>query len=194
MTIETLVVGQMATNCYLVDTIIIDPGDDAEYILSHLTTRPSLIIATHGHFDHIMAAFALQQALKIPFLMHKQDAFLLKKMQQAARHFLNIATDPPPRISRFIRDGEKIGDLSVLHTPGHTPGSISLVGDGVVFSGDAIFADGAVGRTDHEYSDTSALSRSIQKILSLPPRTKIFSGHGHISSVKRERAYHAVVQ
>ena len=81
MTIETLVVGQMATNCYLVDGMIIDPGDDAEYIMSHCKTKPTMIVATHGHFDHIMAAYALQLAYNIPFYIHEKDIFLLSRMQ-----------------------------------------------------------------------------------------------------------------
>ncbi|MCX6794248.1 MAG: MBL fold metallo-hydrolase [Candidatus Gottesmanbacteria bacterium] len=196
MTIETLVVGQMATNCYIVDGLIIDPGDDAEYIISHLQTKPTMIIATHGHFDHIMAAYALQLAYNIPFVMHEADAFLLETMRGSAKHFLHIAADPPPNINRFIKDGDKFAGLTVMHTPGHTPGSICLYSkkNNVLFSGDTIFADGAVGRTDNKYSDKAALSRSIATILSLPSNTVLFPGHGETSNVKRERPYHAVVQ
>ncbi len=178
MRIETLVVGQMATNCYIVDGIIIDPGDDAEYIMGHLQTKPIMIVATHGHFDHIMASYALQLAYNIPFVIHEKDAFLVKTMQSSAKHFLHIVTDPPPKITSYITEEDKIGDFTVMHAPGHTPGSVCLVGDGVVFTGDTIFAGGAVGSTDHQYSDKTALSQSINKILALPPKTKFFSGHG----------------
>ncbi|MCX6792252.1 MAG: MBL fold metallo-hydrolase [Candidatus Gottesmanbacteria bacterium] len=182
----------MAANCYLVDDSIIDPGDDAEYILSHLKIPPSRIIATHGHFDHIMAAYALQLSFNIPFLMHKDDAFLVGKMQQSARHFLNITPDPPPNITAYIHDGDKIAGLTVLHTPGHTPGSISLYSqkNSVVFSGDTIFAEGAVGRTDHEYSNAAALSRSIKKILTYPSKTKLLSGHGAETIIRQELRFH----
>jgi glyoxylase-like metal-dependent hydrolase (beta-lactamase superfamily II) len=188
MTIKTLVVGRMATNCYIVDGIIIDPGDDAEYVMSHCTTKPTMIVATHGHFDHIMAAYALQRTYNIPFYIHKDDIFLLSNMQSSAKHFLGLNdVDPPPTPS-------PIRNLSFIHTPGHTPGSICLpVGD-VLFTGDTIFANGAVGRTDHEYSDKTALSRSIKTILSLPSETRLLSGHGEASRVKYERPYHAVVQ
>lgn len=204
MRTETIIVGQMATNCYICsDTkrsegIIIDPGDEAEHIsdvLSRLNVIPKLIVATHGHFDHIMAAFALQLAYNIPFMMHEADAFLLQNMRVSAKHFLGLSTvDPPPKINKFLRDGDTIENLTVIHTPGHTPGSISLVGDGVIFAGDTICADGGVGRTDHEYSDSVALSRSVRTILSLPPDTMLLSGHGEASSVARERPYHTVVQ
>lgn len=197
MNIETLVVGQMATNCYLVDNIIIDPGDDAEYIMSHLTTKPTMIVATHGHFDHIMAAYALQLTYNIPFIIHKADEFLVKNMQSSAKYFLKLSTvDPPPKINKFLRDKENVAVFTVMHTPGHTPGSICLYSkkNNVLFSGDTLFAGGAVGRTDHEYSDRAALSRAIKTILSLPPETMLLSGHGEVSSVKRERLYHTVVQ
>ncbi len=184
MNIDTLVVGQMATNCYIVDGIIIDPGDDAEYIMSHCKIPPTMIVATHGHFDHIMAAYALQLAYNIPFYIHESDVFLLSRMQSSARHFLGVKdVDPPPVPS-------KIQDLPFIHTPGHTPGSICLpIGD-VLFTGDTIFAGGAVGRTDHEYSDKVALSHSIQTILSLPPETKLFPGHGSETTVQQEARFH----
>lgn len=171
---ETLVVGSMATNCYVIDDMIIDPGDDAEYIMSHLTQKPSMIVATHGHFDHIMAAYALQLAYNIPFYIHEDDIFLLGRMQSSAKHFLGLKeVDPPPVPSKII-------DLPFIHTPGHTPGSVCFYfkKENILFSGDTIFADGGVGRTDHEYSDKAALSRSIQTIFSLPPETKLFPGHG----------------
>ena len=193
MRVETLVVGQMATNCYIADGIIIDPGDDAEYIISHLKTDPTMIVATHGHFDHIMAACALQLAYNIPFVMHKEDAFLLDNMRSSAKHFLGLSTvDPPPKISKFIQDGEKIAGLTVVHTPGHTPGSISLAGDGVIFSGDTIFAGGAVGRTDFSYSEPVKLSESVRIILRRPAKTRLLSGHGEETTVENERSFHTI--
>ena len=178
MNIETLVVGRMATNCYIAGGMIIDPGDDAEYIISYLTAKPTMIVATHGHFDHIMAAYALQLAYNIPFYIHEEDIFLLSRMQSSAKHFLGLKeVDPPPVPS-------KIKDLTFIHTPGHTPGSICLpVGD-VLFTGDTIFADGAVGRTDFSYSKPLLLAESIKKILSYPVGTRILSGHGEESKIK----------
>lgn len=192
MRIETLVVGRMAANCYLVNGIIIDPGDDAEYIISHITIQPTMIVATHGHFDHIMAARALQLAYNIPFIMRKADAFLLQTMQLSAKHFLHITTDPAPKITKYIEDGDTIGNFTVMYTPGHTPGSICLysIKENVLFSGDTIFAGGAVGRTDHKYSSAYQLSESVQKILSLPKNTRILPGHGQATNVRQELNYH----
>lgn len=170
--IERLVVGSMATNCYIAGKMIIDPGDDAEYIMSHIKEKPKMIVATHGHFDHIMAAYALQLAYNIPFYIHDDDIFLLSRMQESARHFLGLKDiDPPPKPSNII-------DLPFIHTPGHTPGSICVVGDGVLFTGDTLFADGAVGSTDFSYSSVEKLALSVKKILSYAPGTRLLPGHG----------------
>ncbi|HLD25163.1 MAG TPA: MBL fold metallo-hydrolase [Patescibacteria group bacterium] len=195
--IITLRVGQMAANCYLVvetkskEGIIIDPGDDAEYIIDTLTKRginPTAIIATHGHFDHIMAAFAIQKTYDIPVYVHANDIFLVGRMRESAKHFLGIDTDPEPDVTPISK--KTLHGFTMLATPGHTPGSICLAGDGVLFTGDTIFANGAVGRTDHTYSSHIDLLKSIQSILSLPARTKIYPGHGDPTTVGKERLFH----
>lgn len=170
--IETLVVGSMATNCYIADDIIVDPGDDAEYILSHLKVKPTKIVATHGHFDHIMAARAIQLAFNIPFYLHPDDHFLLKNMQSSAKYFLGLKdVDPPPAPA-------EIKDISFIHTPGHTPGSICLLFGDTLIVGDTIFADGSVGESNHRYSDPLVFAQSIKKIRSYPKGTRILPGHG----------------
>ncbi len=190
--IETVVVGQMATNCYIFQDIqtnkslIIDPGDDAEHIsdvLTRLHADPTMIAATHGHFDHIMGAYALQLMYNIPFVIHEADTFLLQTMQSSAMHFLGLPRiDPSPHITRFISDKDilDVGNykVTVLHTPGHTPGSVCFGIDGVVLVGDTVFAGGAVGRTDHSYSRPLDLSVSLEKIRSYPKGTRILPGHG----------------
>lgn len=186
--IITLPVGQMAANCYIVGNVIIDPGDDAEYIMSHCREHPTLIIATHGHFDHIMAAFAIQKTYNIPVYLHANDIFLVKRMRESAKHFLGITTDPPPDITPMTSD--VYAGFRVFHTPGHTPGSICLVGEGMIFTGDTIFADGAVGRTDHSYSSPDDLHTSITTILELPADTIIYPGHGEPSTVGKECPFH----
>lgn len=176
----------MATNCYIVDGVIIDPGDDAEYIMSHVTAKPRMIVATHGHFDHIMAAYALQLAYNIPFYIHKDDIFLLSQMQSSARHFLGLPqVDPPPKPS-------EMKDIPFIHTPGHTPGSICMKFGDSLLVGDTIFADGAVGRTDFSYSDPEALEDSIKRILSYSPKTVIYPGHGEETAVQKEKKYHTI--
>lgn len=186
MNIETLVVGSMATNCYIVDDIIIDPGDDAEYIISHLTQKPSMIVATHGHFDHIMAAYAIQLAYNIPFYIHKDDIFLLANMQSSAQHFLGLKEIDPPPVATPIKNN------SFIHTPGHTPGSICLKFGDALLVGDTVFAGGAVGRTDFSYSDKEQLHQSIERILKLSGGTRILPGHGQATTVQTEKKYHTI--
>jgi glyoxylase-like metal-dependent hydrolase (beta-lactamase superfamily II) len=205
--IERLIVGSMATNCYVVidsraqEALVIDPGDDAEYIIDKLQqyrVKPIGIVASHGHFDHILAARALQLALNAPFAIHEEDIFLLKRMQESARHFLGIITDPPPEISKKLKDKEILtvgsATLTVIHTPGHTPGSIclSLEAQNTLFVGDTIFAGGSVGRTDFSYSSQSELKTSINKILAFPTNTKFLSGHGEATVLSDEQSFHTV--
>ncbi len=204
--ITCLSVGQMAANCYLVsdiktgEGIIIDPGDDAEYIsdtLLKLHITPTMIVATHGHFDHLMAAYALKLGFGIPFCMHPLDAFLVSRMEQTAKHFLGVPyVDPAPSVDRKLRDGEVIAvgsiRLTVLHTPGHTPGSICLYEkqSGVLFTGDTIFSTGAVGRTDRSYANREVLLSSVYRILLYPKRTRILAGHGQETTIGAEASYH----
>lgn len=225
MKIERLVVGQLATNCYLVsdkknEAIIIDPGDDGDYIIQRildLKLSPKLIIATHGHFDHVLAAFELRLAFNIPFLIHKADLFLLKQARQSARHFLKIEIDPVALPDKFVKDGDLLKfsgeQLGVISTPGHTPGSISLyyfrhaeeisvsannyqipkqVWDetktNVVFTGDTLFAEG-VGRTDFSYSSKKDLEKSIKKLSRLPGETIAYPGHGEETTIGEARKF-----
>lgn len=193
-TITTLTVGQMAANCYLFDHYIIDPGDDAEYIsemLTRLHIKPVAIIATHGHFDHLMAARALQLAYGIPCYLAAQDTFLARRLKNSARQYLGISTDPPPIVTELT--GTHIGPFDIVATPGHTPGSVCLYAKdpGMLITGDTIFAGGAVGRSDWQYSDVYALRDSLSRILSFPQETLLYPGHGEASTVLKERAYHS---
>lgn len=192
MRIQTIVTGQLQTNCYIVtcpDTnkcIIIDPGDGADVISEQILTQnlnPQLVVATHGHFDHILAAFELQTAFEIPFLMHKDDEFLLPRMRKSAKHWTGIDPQvPPPKVDKTIDESDTItfgnSELKILHTPGHTPGSICLYNEKekVAFTGDTIFNIG-VGRTDFSYSNTQQLQNSIKNIKKQFKGFKIFPGH-----------------
>lgn len=200
--VKTLVVGQLQTNCYLVfdrttkEVAIIDPGDDSDYIISQILQNelvPKTIIATHGHFDHILAATDLQLTFEIPFLIHKKDTFLVTRMRRTAGHFLGTDSGPEPIMKEYLREGMKVyvGDasLEVAETPGHTPGSVGLKSRGIVFVGDTIFAGGGKGRDDFSYSNSVELEKSIKKVLRLPKDTVIFSGHGPASNIETERKF-----
>jgi glyoxylase-like metal-dependent hydrolase (beta-lactamase superfamily II) len=190
MEVQQLTVGQLQTNCYLVidhktrDTLIIDPGDDGDYILrkiSDMNLIPKLIAVTHGHFDHVLAVTELKLAFDVPFWMHKADLPILKSVQKTTKYFTGSQTDPPSLPDKFIKEGEKIIfghlNLKVIATPGHTPGGVSFYGEKVLFSGDTIFADG-VGRTDFSYSSKNELKKSISKLIMLPSSTIVYPGHG----------------
>lgn len=196
--VRKLVVGQLQTNCYLVfdeknsEAIIIDPGDDADYIiriLSDLNLKPAKIIATHGHYDHLLGVAELKLSYNIPFLMHKKDEFLLSRMGTSALHFSGHKTDPAPKVDEYLKEGDilKVGNykLEIIHTPGHTPGSVSLYSNEleVVFVGDVIFAGGGIGRTDFKYASRQELDKSIRKLFKLPKETKVFSGHGEETTI-----------
>lgn len=186
----------MQTNCYLVfdtgtkDCLIIDPGDDADYItriILDLKLKPTKIIATHGHFDHILAATELKFAFNIPFYVHKNDLFLVSLMQKNARHFLGIEVDIPPPVDATLKNNEQIeigsNKLSVLETPGHTPGSICLYSEqeNYLVTGDTLFTKDEVGRTDFSYSSYNKLQNSLKKIYKLPKKMVIYPGHGKAS-------------
>lgn len=205
MKINKLTVGQLQTNCYLLfdeknnKALIIDPGDDADYIISKLSALrllPIAILATHGHFDHILAVTELKLAYNIPFYLHQADEFLLARMQQSALHFTAQKTDPPPKVDVYLKERVKLDagnwKLETIYTPGHTPGSICFYSsaDNILIAGDTIFANGLVGRTDFSYGNQKDLKKSIQKILKLPPNTTIYPGHGESSIIKEERKYH----
>lgn len=204
MIIERLSLGSFQANCYIVgpeasgEAIIIDPGDEPQTILQaarDLKLTPRLIIATHGHIDHILAAQALREATGAPFAMHQADRPLLEGLPDIARRWLGVAATPPA-VDRWLEAGDSIGidglQLRVLYTPGHSWGSISLYwtpppGEaGIVFSGDALFA-GGIGRTDLG-GDFPTLARSIrEQLFTLPADTVVLSGHGGPTTIGRER-------
>lgn len=189
--------GTMAANCYLLydeegRAIIIDPGDEADFISRKILAKgltPLKIIATHGHLDHIMAATELKLAFGIPFMANKKDSFLISKMPERAKKYLG-ETALPLKIDSNIKTGGrlKLGKhvLEVIETPGHTPGSISLVEkkERIAFVGDLIFKGGSIGRYDFPYSDRKRLAKSIERILAFPDKTIIYPGHGEEFTVK----------
>jgi len=196
--VKKVVVGPFASNCYIVGSessregVIIDPGDDAEEILKNVKDSGldiKLIILTHGHIDHIGALKEVKETTGAEVAIHTDDAKSLKN-QSLARVF-GLSYPPPPPPDRLLKGGDSldIGDLHflVLHTPGHSPGGICLLGEGVVFSGDTLFNYG-IGRTDMPGGSYSQLMNSIHtKLMILPDNTIVYPGHGPDTTIDTER-------
>jgi len=194
------VVGPLACNCYTVgdpvtkQAVIIDPGDDADAIAGAAASAGvsvTAIVATHAHFDHIVAAQRLRELTGAPFYLHPDDSFLLGWMQDSGRLFLGVELPPPPEVDLGAEEGDGLTagslELEVLHTPGHSPGSISLIAPGAVFSGDTLFS-GSIGRTDLPGGDPHLLVGSITaKLFLLPEDLVVYPGHGPPTSLGAER-------
>ena len=177
---ETICLGELATNCYLVEadsvTMLIDPAQPGDSLTSFLSgRRVDLVLNTHGHFDHIGGDWELQRS-GAQLLIHKADLPLVDRFYP----------DHPP-FDRYLEDGNILpGGLRVMHSPGHSPGSIVLVGDGVLFVGDLLFA-GSIGRTDFPGGSMKEMNRSLARLIALPGDYRIYPGHGPETSLGRER-------
>jgi hydroxyacylglutathione hydrolase len=199
MIIETLVVGELGTNCYILgeertkEGVIIDPGGDLNLIektLKRLNLEIKYIVLTHGHTDHIAVLSELKKMTQAQILIHQEDAEMLSEPEKNLSAFsFNFIS--APKADRLLKDKDKIKvgkmELEVLHTPGHTQGSISLFVDKIIFTGDLIFF-GSVGRTDLPGGSYKELLRSIQeKVLDKEDDTIIYPGHGPATTVGEER-------
>lgn len=200
MIVKKLVVGPLATNCYIVGSesskegMIIDPGAEANQILSSVKDTGldiKFIVLTHSHIDHIGALKEVKEATGAEVAIHTDDAQALKGQEPSLGAMFGLSYPSPPPPDRLLGDGESIdiGNLrfSVLHTPGHTPGGICLLGEGIVFSGDTLFNYG-VGRADLPGGSYSQLMDSIStKLMTLPDTTIVYPGHGPDTTIGTER-------
>lgn len=188
--VRSYTLGDLDTNCYLIwcpktfETLIIDPADSGDFIsqqILELQLTPVGIILTHGHFDHCLGLLELKLNFQIPIMIHQADTPLLAKAAGSAQHWLKRSVDPIPPADALIKDGDTLGfgnqTLQILHTPGHTPGSICLFDDHVVFSGDTWFKDG-VGSTDHAYSSPRQLHKSLELLRAQADGRLVYPGHG----------------
>ena len=205
MIIKTLPVGPIMANCFIVgceetmQAAVIDPGDEAGKILqavADLNLEVKIIINTHGHFDHVSANKGISAATNAPILIHALDAPMLEQISASAANWgLSVENSPAP--DRTLNDGDTItfGQITfnVLHTPGHTPGGISLFTDGHVFVGDTLFA-GSIGRTDFPGGDFETLKSSIQdKLFTLGDDVQVYTGHGPETNIGHERQHNPFV-
>lgn len=203
MQIRTYPLGSLETNCYFLledkKCLIIDPADSADFISEKLEReRLELVglVATHGHFDHIMAVGELQMSYQVPLYIHEKDMFLVKRLNETAKYFLGY--DPgsmfPKNISYFPQGKLKIGLLAggwkfeIIETPGHTPGSccIYFPEENTIFTGDTLFKQG-IGSYEHSYSNKKILFQSLSELFKLPEDTIVYPGHGDETIIGDER-------
>jgi hydroxyacylglutathione hydrolase len=188
MLIHTLRVGPIGTNCYLVvdeatqACLIVDPGDEAAKIVKLIEAehlKPTAIVITHGHWDHVGANKILKEKYQLPIMMNRADLF-------------GIAITDSPAPDRDLKEGEiiNVGRLGfqVLANPGHSPGGVSLysAAEKTIFTGDTLFKE-TYGRVDLPGSSPEAMVFSLKKLLALPPETKVYPGHGRPTTIGNEQ-------
>ena len=201
MILDTLPTGPLEVNCYIIGcektrkAAVIDPGGNVEQILQclqHHQLDLVMVINTHGHFDHIGGNRGLLAATAAELFIHQDDRQLLDYAEEhAAAYGLQVETSPSP--TRELIDGEilLVGELSlqVIHTPGHSPGGICLYVNDCLLVGDTLFA-GSIGRTDLPGGDHQLLISGIkEKLLLLPDETRVFPGHGPVSTIGEEKQH-----
>ena len=199
MIAKGLVVGPFQSNCFIIGSeetkegMVIDPGASGKKVVQHaeeMGLTIVIIVATHSHIDHIGALADVKEATGAQFAIHADEVETLRGGGMGGLFGLG-GGKPPPEPDRLLHDGEviELGELSltVLHTPGHSPGGISLVGHGLVFCGDTLFNYG-IGRTDFPGCSHEQLMESIRtKLLTLPDDTIVLPGHGPQTTIGEER-------
>lgn len=206
--VRTLLNGPIEENCYLLniegksEAWVIDPGSSAPQLkksIDEAGLKPVLILATHGHFDHVGAVWALCEAYGAPFACHAADFPVLDALEDSYMMY-GMGKTKRPVVSREIHDGEiiELGGLSLkaLHTPGHTPGGLCFFHQESqsLFSGDTLFYR-SVGRSDFEGGDQALLFKSIkEKLFSLPDATTVYPGHGQPTLIGKEKSENPFVR
>lgn len=205
MIVEHFSVGPLGCNCVILgdeeakEAIVVDPGGEHDKILGRLAELGmtcKAIVHTHTHFDHVGSTKEVQEATQAPTMLHEADLFLYQGMQMQLDTFGMPFTAPEAvEIDRFLVEDDTVRagtlEAGVLHTPGHTPGSLCFTVDGdrpVVIAGDTLFA-GSIGRSDLWGGDGAQLVSSIKKkLLALPDETLVITGHGPTTTIGHERS------
>ena len=197
MTLRTLCLGELDTNCYIVwddnhVAMVVDPADEAEKILSVIEAEKlsvAAVVLTHVHFDHLLAAEAVCAATGAPLCVGRGDEDALTDSVRNLSGVFQMCAPVSLKADRMLCDGDTlaIGELSftVLETPGHTPGCICLMGEGVLFAGDTLFYD-SIGRVDFPGSDVPSMLASLRRLATLPAELMVYSGHGPATTIGRE--------
>jgi hydroxyacylglutathione hydrolase len=198
MIIKKFIVGPLENNCFVLaddksrEAFIVDPGDEPDRVLDFIHENNLMvkyIICTHAHFDHIAAVPDIKGGTNAPVVLHHDDLEIYRNAKDHAALFgFDLDSLPDPDILVSEGDQLRIGSLTfvIIHAPGHTPGGICLYGEGVVITGDTLFA-GSVGRTDLYGGDIKKLGDSAKRLMALADDVKVLPGHGPESTVGRER-------
>lgn len=207
--VRGVVVGVFKENCWIIgsrgrgEAVVVDPGDEPEEILAlarDMGVRITRIVASHAHLDHIMAVRTIKEVTGADFLLHKADRSLADALPRTTEQLLGYAVPPAPQPDRYLTGGESLEiaglDAQILHTPGHTPGSVCLyVPDaGLLFSGDTLFR-GSIGRTDLPGGNHMQIIRSIvDQLMLLPDETRVLPGHMLETRIGQERSTNPFLQ
>ena len=205
MIVQTLSVGPMQANCYVLgceetrSALVIDPGDEAARIICIINENKlqlELIVNTHGHVDHIVANEILKAHTSAQLCIHSADADMLVNPQKNLSFFIGTPVSSPAP-DRILAHGDilEVGTLhiEVMHTPGHSQGSICLVGDGCIFTGHLMFA-GGIGRYDFPGSSYADLMDSLKKVMTLDDDLVVYPGHGPVTTIGDERRTNPFLQ
>lgn len=200
--LSSFVISPIGSNCYVLSengqhgakAVIIDPGDThLAPVFDYITENQLNVVAvwnTHGHFDHVMGVDVVRDRYGVPAYLHMSDVPVWDSMSAITERWLHKHVAPLAPPDHLWSDGDmaELGGLcfEIWHTPGHSPGSICLVGEGIALTGDTLFA-GSIGRTDFPLSSPVDMQKSLQRLLTLPDDTPIYPGHARASTLEVER-------
>ena len=197
LTVRPVLVGPMEENAYLIvdpttrDAVYVDPGEEGDRLIQLLNDANATLRAiwlTHAHFDHIGAIAALRRVSDVPIYLHPADRPVYDAAAEHAEEFgLPFEVPPPPDAT--LAEGQRLqlgsATFDVVHVPGHAPGHVAFLGDGMVFGGDLLFA-GSIGRTDLAFGDPAKMLESLERAAQWDPSLVLYPGHGPSSTISRE--------
>ena len=198
MYVRTITVGAFQENSYLVvdeesgRAVIIDPGGEGQRLVGEIERSKATLDAiwiTHAHVDHVGAIASVKERWNVPVYLHPSDRRLFEAAGRQAEVY-GVPFEEPPEPDQEFADGQRLSvgsvEMSVMHTPGHSPGHVVIHGNGIALVGDCLFA-GSIGRTDLPMSNPQQLADSLKKIAALPPETVVYPGHGPDTTIGEER-------
>jgi len=198
--VEGMTVGPLAENCWLLadklsgDAVLVDPGDEPERLLNAVDATGCTLRAiwlTHAHVDHVGAVAPIARERSTPVYVHPADRFFYDRATViGAQYGMRIEALPEPHGALAEGDRVAVGayQFTVWHLPGHAPGHVAFIGEGLCISGDVLFED-SIGRTDLPFSDARAMHASLRRLATLSPDTRVFPGHGNDTTIGRELAH-----